>query len=151
MAKMSAEGMSIDLPSNWEARIFRRPSQGVETTHAVLHAGNFALPPDAGDYGDGAVQLMGPRSTFVALVEFHPSSRSTALFSSAGFPLPLRPDDASRTTLQHALGGQAGIQRFFNVSGRAWCLYAVLGSFDLRQRLVPEVNAVVGTIEVQAA
>ena len=151
MAQMSAEGLSIDLPPSWEARIFRRPAEGIETTHAVLHAGNFALPPDAGDYGDGAVQLMGPAGAFVALVEFHPSSTSTPLFAAHGFPLPLRPDDASRTTLQHPLGGQAGIQRFFRLSGRAWCLYAVVGSFDRRQRLVSEINAVAGAIKVHAA
>jgi hypothetical protein len=151
LARLSAVGLTIDTPAGWDARIFRRPAQGAETTHAVLHAANFALPAGAGDYGDGAVQLMGPSSALVVLVEFHPTSTSTALFAAQGLPLPLHADDASRSTLQHAMGGQAGIQRFFSLAGRAWCLYAVLGSFDLRRQLVPLVNAVVAAIEVAPA
>ena len=114
----------------------------------MLHAGNFALPSDAADYGDGAVQQMGPSNLLVTLVEFHPSSVQTALFSVTGLPLPLRPEDADRTTLQRPIAGQAGIQRFFSVAGRAWSLYVVLGSFDRRPALVGAANEVLSTLQV---
>jgi hypothetical protein len=151
VARLSGHGLAIDVPRHWDAHIFRRFASGPETAHAILHAGNFALPAAMSDYGDGAVQTMAGGHVLVTLVEFHPSSTGTALFAARGLPLPLRPEQANRTTLQHALGGQAGIQRFFSVRGRAWCLYVVLGSFEERERLVAAVNAVVSTVEVQAA
>jgi hypothetical protein len=148
VTRLAAEGLSVDVPAGWDARIFRRPTQSPETTHAVLHLANFALPVDAADYGDGAVQVMDAAAVLVCLVEFHPSSTGTALFASAGFPLPLSPADVSRTTLQRAVGGQGGIQRFFSVAGRAWSLYVVVGGIDGRHLLVPLANSVVSTIAV---
>ena len=150
MTQLAGFGLSIDLPAGWDARIFRRPAAPGETTHAVLHAGNFAVPTDAADYGDGAVQLMGPGHVLMTLVEFHPDSTSTTLFSSVGIPRPLAASDASRTTLQRALGGQAGIQRFFSEAGRAWSLYVVLGSFDARQSLVGQLNPVLSSLEISS-
>jgi hypothetical protein len=150
MTRLTAEGLSVEIPTGWDARIFRRPPKPPETTHAVLHAANFALPPDAADYGDGAVQEMGASNVLVTLVEFHPSSVKTALFSPVGLPLPLRPQDADRTTLQRPMAGQAGIQRFFSLADRAWSLYVVLGSFDRRAALVGAANEVLSTLQVSA-
>jgi hypothetical protein len=65
-------------------------------------------------------------------------------------PRSLSPADASPTTLQRAVGGQAGIQRFFSEAGRAWSLYVVFGSYDNRAVLVRAVNPVLASIEVRA-
>src|SRR4029079_1019502 len=35
----------------------------------VTHAGNFALPPDRGDFGSGAVDVMGESGVLMALGE----------------------------------------------------------------------------------
>jgi len=148
---VSAQGIAVASIQGWDVRIYRRDPRGPETTHAVLHAATFPLPPVRGDYGDGAVDLMGPADVFVALVEFHPSSASTALFAARGFPSPLTADDVSRTSLQRQVGRQAGVQRFFNVGGRAWCLYVVIGDWDGRAWLVPRANQLVAGIEVQAS
>jgi hypothetical protein len=147
---LTGEGLSVDVHPGWDARIFRRRAQGPETTHAVLHLANFALPSDAADYGDGAVQVMGSTHVLICLVEFHPSSTGAALFASVGFPLPLSPADVNATTLQRAVGGQGGIQRFFSQTGRAWSLYVVLGGINRRDQLVALVNSVASTIEVSA-
>jgi hypothetical protein len=146
--RLAAEGLAVEVPPGWDIRIFRRSAQGPETTHAVLHLANFALPTDAADYGDGAVQLMGAGHVLICLVEFHPSSTASALFSSVGFPIPLSPDDVSRSTLQRAVAGQGGVQRFFSVAGRAWSLYVVLGAIDRRRQLIPLANSVVSKIDV---
>jgi hypothetical protein len=150
MSRLTSQGLSVDVPVGWDARIFRRPAEPGETTHTVLHAANFAVAPGVADYGDGAVDRMGPPNVFVALVEFHPSSTATPLFASRSFARPLAAADASRTTLQRAIGGQAGIQRFFTAAARAWCLYVVLGSYDGRVGLVDQVNQFLDTIEVSA-
>jgi len=148
VTRIGAEGISVDLPSGWDGRVFRRTAPAPETTHAVMHAASFALPVDAADYGDGAVQLMGDTDVFMALVEFHPDSTATPLFSAQGRPAPFQARDASTTTLQRAVGGQAGIQRFFSEADRAWSLYVVLGRADQPAALVDEANGVISTIRI---
>jgi hypothetical protein len=144
-------GITVGAADGWDLRISRRPAVAPERTHAVLHAATFALPADRaalGDYGDGAVQLMSADDVFVALVEFGAQAARTALFRAVGLPQQLAPGAVSRTTLQHARAGQAGIQRFFSEQGRGWCLYVVVGAYDRRTRLVPRANALLRTIEI---
>lgn len=146
---LAAHGIVVRPPAGWDVRIYRRRADPPETTHAVVHAATFALPRARGDYGDGAVQLMAPADVFAALVEFHPSSTATALFAARGWPAPLRPGDLSRSSLQVARFGQAGVQRWFTAAARAWCLYVVVGSWRDRAALVERANRVVASIEVR--
>lgn len=147
---VAGHGLAVRPPRGWDVRIYRRPAEAPETTHAVLHAATFPLPAARGDYGDGAVQLMRPQDVFVALVEFHPSSAETALFATRGFPPRLAPDEFSRASLQVARFGQAGVQRWFTVEGRPWCLYAVIGSWDDRVALARTATALMRSIGVSA-
>jgi hypothetical protein len=138
------------VPSGWEARIFRRPATPPETTHTVVQLANFPLPSEIGDYGDGAVELMGPLSILACLVEFHPDQASDALFGAPGPPRDLPVEEFRRTTLQHARPGHLGAQRFFNAAGRAWSLFVVLGSEELRVRLVGTLNSALRTLQIGA-
>lgn len=147
-AVVAGHGIVAAPSRGWDIRIFRRRAEAPETTHAILHAATFAMPSIVGDYGDGAVQRMSPADVFVALCEFHPSSAGAPLFA-ASRPGPLVAADFSRTALQHAMGGQAGVQRFFSDQGRAWCLYVVIGSYNDRVRLTPVANQLIAGIEIQ--
>lgn len=150
-ASIQSHGISAVRPRGWDIRIFCRPPEPPETTHPILHAATFALPAVVGDYGDGAVQLMAPSDVFVALCEFHPASAGKALFAASGFPARLAPSELSRTSLQHAMGGQAGVQRFFSEQARAWCLYVVIGSHDDRVRLSARANELIAGMQIEAA
>ncbi len=55
-------------------------------------------------------------------------SAGTALFAATGLPR-ITADEVSPTCLQRMLEGQGGVQKFFTVKGRAFCLYVVFGSF----------------------
>jgi hypothetical protein len=149
MARLQQEGMEIDLPTGWEGRIFARPPRPGERTNHLLHAANFALPGDAGDYGGGAVELMRTGNIFVSLVDFGPESANTPLFAHQGLPLPIRTDQFDPNTLQRTLPGQSGTQLFFTAGGRGYCLYIVLGSHLLRGRLVPVVNDALRTLRLR--
>ena len=85
--RLSAHGITAELPAGWEGRITRRrrpaatsptgasatgPTAAAragaigspdEVPEPVVHLANFALPEDRGDFGSGAVDLMrlGPR------------------------------------------------------------------------------------------
>jgi hypothetical protein len=124
-------------------------ARGEPTTHAVLHAANFALPVERGDFGSGAVELMRRENVLIALVEYHPDSARTPMFASPSLPRPLRADDFDPSTLQRRLPGQAGLQRFFSTAGRAFALYVVLGDYGDRRRLVHLVNDLLATVELE--
>ena len=68
-----------------------------------------------------------------------------------GLPRTLDPDGFDPRVLNRQLAGQAGLQRFFNESGRAFCLYVVLGGYQRRHDVVPAVNAVLATIQITPA
>ncbi|MFQ5948342.1 MAG: hypothetical protein ACE5KX_05740 [Acidimicrobiia bacterium] len=155
MGELREGGLRVELPTGWDGEIYRRPGapsspvardEG-ETTHSILHAANFALPTERGDFGSGAVEVMKSRDVLIVLFEYHPDSVDTALFRHRGLPIPLDPDSFSLHTVQHPIEGQAGTQRFFSAGGRAFCLYVVLGSYQRRAQLVPLVNSVLQRLD----
>jgi len=149
-ATVAAHGLRVTLPERWEARLYRREVLAggpVDESHQpVLHLGNFALPPGRGDFGTGAVEIMGPRHAFVALLEYDRQEAGSALFAAARPTLTLA--DFAPNALQRRLPGQLGCQRFFTETGRAFCLYAVLGSREHAAALLDEVAHVVTRVEV---
>ena len=146
--RLQRQGLSTDLPRGWDGRIYQRADQAGGTTQQILHAGNFALPVERGDYGSGAVEVMRGGDVFVALLEFDAEAAGTALFAREGFPSSVSTSSFSPNRLQRALPGQGGCQFFFTSAGRAYCLYVVLGSYANRERLVAEVNRLLATITV---
>ena len=138
----------MTTPAGWDVRIFRRDAVAPERTFTVVHAANFPLPSAVGDYGNGAVQLMGPWCILMCLVEVAPEQAGDALFRAPGPPVALSVGEFRRSTLQHNRPGQAGTQRFFNVSGRAWSLFVVLGSEEMRDTLVPVANEVLSRLVI---
>lgn len=157
MGTLAGHGLAIDLPPGWEGRIAQRDTPAVgtaqaastpaATTGALLQTANFALPASTGDFGAGAVELMRSHDLLVVLFEYDRESATTPLFASRGLP-KLRMEDFSRDTLQRALDGQGGTQRFFNEAGRAMCLYVVLGSHARRVRTIPVINHLLSTLRI---
>ena len=145
---LSAYGVSVAPPPGWDVRARRGDAVPPETAHVVVHGATFPLPADRADYGDGVVQLMGFGDVFVALVEFAPAAAATALFAARGWPSPLAAGDFSRSALQHPLPGQAGVQRWFTVAGRPWCLYTVIGAWERRAALAARANGFVRSVSV---
>ena len=56
------------------------------STYPVAQFATFPLPDDIGDFGSGAVTLMGPDDVFATLFEYGPESVGTALFARQGRP-----------------------------------------------------------------
>ena len=147
MATIGAHGIMSRLPAGFEGRIFIRESN-VGTAYPVAQFATFPLPDDIGDFGSGAVTIMGPRDVFACLFEYGPESVGTALFAHQGRPAVLSPADFSPVRLRRGLVGQSGNQWFFTEAGRPFSFYAVLGSHALRDVLVPKVNAVMASLTV---
>ncbi len=158
--KLNAHGIEVDLPAGWEGRISVRRAPvtvaartsstsstsstrsvvATEQTHPVVHLANFPLPEQRGDFGSGAVDMMGSGHLLLVMFEYGSESVGQALFRRRGLPTQLRPDMFSGSALQHTVPGQAGTQVFFTAAERAFCLYVVLGRQREATTLVPLAN-----------
>lgn len=150
--KLRAYGMAVDPPGGWEVRIARRAGrqQPGEQTPAVLHAATVPLPEQRGDFGGDVTPLLGREDVFVSLFEYEPEAARTALFATVGRPRPTAAD-FSPAQLQRTIRGQSGRQYFFQEAGRAFCLYAVLGSHARRAPLVARLNPLLDTLVLDGA
>jgi len=148
---MTAHGIEVDVPPGWDGEIYQRSegfgplSESADDTEPVVHLANFPLVPNRGDFGSGAVEIMGAENLLVVLFEYGSDSVGTALFAASGIPT-VAAEDFSPERMQRPLPGQSGAQYFFNDSGRAFCLYVALGSHARRRQLVPEVNQILSTL-----
>lgn len=153
--QLSAYGISTDLLAGFEGRISKRTEPAVaasgapaarakgtfgEVPNPVVHLANFALPEQRGDFGSGAVDLMGAGHLFLCLFEYGPASVGQPLFARQGIPTNLAAQQFSANGLQRAVPGQAGTQSWFTESGRAFCLYVVLGRRQDAPSLAPVAN-----------
>jgi hypothetical protein len=145
---LRAYGIEAPLPNGFEGRIFVRPTIGAEVTYPVAHFSTFALPAEVGDFGGGAVNLMGSTDIFATLFEYGPESLGQPLFARQGMPRSLDPGDFRPYVLRRGIGGQSGTQWFFTEAGRPFTLYIVLGSHSQRGTLVPRVNGLIGSLAV---
>ena len=158
--RLRSGGIDVDLPAGWEARIYRTAVSGdlakrgdgtARPNPAILHAATFALPEGRGDYGSGAVELMGPGDVFVSVLDMGPEAAGTPLFALEGLPRTLEPERFGPDTLQRALPGQAGTQVFFSSGGRAFVLYVVLGSSARRVELAARATALLAGLRLEPA
>jgi hypothetical protein len=149
--RIAALGLAAAPPPGWEVAIVRRPAAPGELTLPVLHAATVPLPAGRGDYGSGVVELLGATDVFVGLLEFGSGSVRTPLFpESSGLP-SLTPGAFRPNQLQRIIPRQAGVQRFFSIRGRAFCLYGVIGSFANRVPLSFRANQLIGSLEISPA
>ena len=113
-----------------------------------MHLGSFPLPAERGSFGTGAVELMSGQDIFISLFEYGPESADTPLFAAQGIPRSLQTRQFDRDALLHAIPEQSGLQQFFTHNGRAFCLYVVLGSHVDRADLLPQVNAILESLQI---
>jgi hypothetical protein len=140
--RLARHGLEVRVPPGWEGKVFRLPGTG-----ATLHAANFALPAHDGSFGATAVSEMADDGVFVAVVEFSARLAGRGLFAHQGFA-GLRAREASPRSMQRLVPGRAGVQRFFTAGGRAFCLYAVVGSRPSREVLIGRANDLLRSVRV---
>lgn len=142
---LTANGITVAVRDGWDVEFSELAGA---PPRSLVHLANFSLPVERGDYGSGAVEIMGPAGVFIALMEFDAAAASTALFSGGVMPASLAVADFSGQTLQRRLPNQLGTQRFFVASGRPFVLYVVLGSTRTASVLVAEVNRTLTAVSV---
>ena len=149
---MKSAGIDVAVPQGWDGEIYRREDElsaqsAGAGSHPVVHLGTFPLPQGRGDFGSGAVEIMSSDDLLVVLFEYGRESAGSALFARNGIPR-VAAADFGPNNMQRPIAGQSGAQYFFNQSGRAFCLYVVLGAHARRNELVPEVNQVLAGLTI---
>lgn len=145
---LQAHGIRVGVPAGWSGKVFARSSRT-----ATLHAGDFQLPlSEDGEFGPESTSEMPPVASFLALTEYQPGSGlrpGHGLFAPRGIQLPLDPARFSSSGLAHPRPGQLGMQHFFSLAGRAFCLYVVLaGPRGGRRRQLLVLDRVLGSLRV---
>jgi hypothetical protein len=140
----------IAVPAGWDVRITRTTSGPAGSVdYPVVHAANFPLPRRREDFGGELAASMTVRHVFVALLGYGSAGAGQGLFAAAGLPRPVQPDWFDPYQMQRPVVGRAGLQRFFSAERRAFCLYAVVGSFAQRATLVPLINQFLAGVTIQ--
>ena len=141
--ELTGYGIRVDLPRGWEGRIYKRP-EGDPT----LHAGNFPLPVEDGDFGSRALAAMGSGGAFVVVTEYDRTLAGRGLFSQEA-PAPMPADsELDPMALQRTRPGQFGLQRFMTIGGRAFCVYVVVGMVPNPGELLAQANGVLQTLSI---
>jgi hypothetical protein len=148
MARLAGRGFAVELPPRFEGRIFQRNAVAGAETFPILQVATFPIPAHAADFGGAATPLMSDGDIFVVVADYGPSSLGRALFARQGMPRQLSENDFHPYLLRRGIRKQAGTQWFFTEAGRPCTLYAVLGSYQARQRLVPEINQLLAGLAI---
>ena len=150
MTILSSEGITVELPTGWEGSIGHESTrEDGSFRNVVAHFASFPLPPRRGDFGAGAVDLMGPEDAFITLFDYGRPSAGTALFAARGLPPPIESSHFDRSMLQRPLPLQSAVQRFFTAGGRALCLYVVVGSHVDRADVLPAINRLLSSMSIR--
>ncbi len=144
---LEAHGLRIELPRGWSGRVFKRAAGG-----ATLHAGDFQLALDDGEFGDRSTGQMPHGCSFLALTEYRPGAGlepGHGLFAARRIPRTLDPTSFSARGMAHPRPGQLGGQEFFTAAGRPFCLYVVIsGARTERRRRLATLGAVLRTLQI---
>jgi hypothetical protein len=144
---LEAHGMRIELPRGWSGRVFRRSPHT-----ATLHAGDFQLPLQDGEFGDRSTSEMPAVGSFLALTEYRPGSGlepGAGLFAPDRIRLPLEPASFGANRLAHPRPGQVGTQHFFTAERRPFCLYVVVaGPRTGRRRQLLVLDHILRTLRI---
>ncbi len=144
---VAAHGVSIDVPSGWEARIVKRGPG------AIMHVSTFPLLSSDGDFGAAATGRMRHGDAFAALVEYVDRELirpATGLYAARRPPVP-RLHEFGPMTLQVTRPGQLGWQRFFTESDRTCALYAVImPGAERPEKLVRRLAGVLSTLRLHS-
>jgi hypothetical protein len=146
------DGIRLLVPPGWDVRARRAEEEEDDgRTLPVVHASTIPLQAGRGDYGSGVVEGLGAEDVFVTLVEFGEEAVGSALFAAVDEIPDVLADDFHPSQLQRSMPGQAGVQKFFTLGTRAFCLYVVVGAYSRRALLTPKIATLLSGLEIDRA
>jgi hypothetical protein len=143
--RLEGYGIHAELPDGWEGRIFR-----LLGGWPTMHVGNFPLPPNDGEFGSGALSTMDSKGAFLALTEYAPRLAGRGLFGSRTVTRSLAAPDFDARVMVRMRPGRFGVQRFFTVGTRPFCLHVVVGAVPGVGQLAAGVSSILAELRIDA-
>lgn len=152
MTLLADRGLSVRVPPGWEGRIFTPDLPPPAENHPVLHLSDAPLPFERSSYLETAATLgrTSGGGVVCSLVDFGPGPADVGLYAPRGVPR-IHAADLDPRALQVPRPGQAGVQRFFSVAGRAFSLYVIATVDAQTGRRLRRVNEALATLRVGGA
>ena len=150
MLTIADHGLSLRVPTGWEARLWVPDLPPPAINLPVVRLTNHAMPATRNTYAVEESEKLGRSQVVVSLVEFDPSLADVGLYAPQGVP-EFGADDLDPRALQRAQEGRAGLQRFFSVNGRAFSLYVMARQGSGLERVVRELHDLLVTLTVDPA
>ena len=163
MSHHEAHGIAVELPPGWNGLIYRRRDEDEDGAGAAerqvirggatLRASTVPVDFDDADFGSGIAARLGADDSMVVLFEYTVDDKlapGTGLFEERGVPWPLQADQFHRRALQRNLRGHVGVQRFFTVHDRPFCVYAVVGSARRLGHQLGAINRLLTSVRIDA-
>ena len=116
MVTIADHGLSLRVPSGWEARMWVPDLPPPAINLPVVRLTNDAMPVTRNTYAVEESEKLRRSQVVASLVEFDPSLADVGLYAPQGVP-EFGVDDLDPRALQRAQEGRAGLQRFFSVNG----------------------------------
>jgi hypothetical protein len=141
--RLEGYGIRAELPGGWEGRIFR-----LFGGWPTLHVANFPLPPSDGEFGSLALSTMDSSGVFLALTEYAPGVGGRGLFGSRAVTRSLAAADFDSRVMVRMRPGRFGVQRFFTVGTRPFCLHVVVGSLPGVTELAAGASSILAGLRI---
>jgi hypothetical protein len=141
--RLEGYGIHAELPDGWEGRIFR-----LFGGWPTLHVANFPLPPKDGEFGSVALSTMDSSGAFLALTEYAPGLAGRGLFGSPVITRSLVAGDFDSRVMVRMRPGRFGVQRFFTVGTRPFCLHVVVGSLPGVSQLAAVASSILAGLRI---
>jgi hypothetical protein len=161
MTEMEAYGLSVNVVESWNVEIFRigdgspadvglgfLTEEELANSPPILHAATVELPAGRSTYGLEVVETLQPDDAFVALIDHGKPAAKEALFVTPFLPMPLEEDDLDPTESPRGFPGIVFTQRFFNTSGRGFCLFVAINEMEGRASPLGRVNSLLEAIVI---
>jgi hypothetical protein len=135
--------MQAELPAGWEGRIF-----ALAGGWPTLHVANFPLPATDGEFGSVALSTMDANGVFLALTEYAPGLAGRGLFGPRAVTRSLAASDFDSRVMVRTRPGRFGVQRFFTVGSRPFCLHVVVGSLPSVSGLAAGASSILAGLRI---
>jgi hypothetical protein len=148
MVRIADHGLSLRVPTGWEARLWMPDLSPPAINLPVIRLTNDAMPMSRNTYAVEESEKLRRSQVVATLVEFDPALADVGLYGPQGVPV-FTADDLDPRALQRAQEGRAGLQRFFSVNGRAFSLYVMARVGPGVGRAMGELHDVLVTLTVE--
>ena len=153
MTVVASEGIQFEIPDSWSYLTTPPLTEAEGYAGVNFRAASMAFPIDESSFASGTMGLLGPLDAAFVLQEEVPGPE---VVPGQGYYDALKPENLTLVSfsderLQVTRDGQYGYLEPFSASGRAFHIYAVLGSVAAAGSSLSAINGALSSLVVNPA